>query len=125
MSIVYLFSEPVFLIFLTFWYQFIDHKWFLIQLIFFILTLIALLYYIFVVPESPKWLYTWKRFQEAKDVLARVARFNFVDQNQINEIKTLKFDAEEEDDGQSSKKSIAGYQISTWKYVGRLVVQSL
>lgn len=76
---IYLFSEPVFLILLTFWYQFIDHSWFLVQILMFILTLIISVYYFGYVPESPKWLYTFKNFNQSREVLKQVATFNFVD----------------------------------------------
>lgn len=42
---------------MTVWYQFVDKGWFLLQLICLILTVVATLYFIIFVPESPKWLY--------------------------------------------------------------------
>jgi hypothetical protein len=36
-----------------------------------------------VVPESPKWLYTWGQYSEARDVLVEVAKFNAVEDDKI------------------------------------------
>ena len=52
-----LISEACGTIVITIWYQFIDRGWFLLQLICLIVGILCLLYVIFVVPESPKWLY--------------------------------------------------------------------
>jgi hypothetical protein len=45
--------------------------------------IIATTYIVAVIPESPKWLYTWKNFDQSRGVLAYVARFNGVDQEVI------------------------------------------
>ena len=38
--------------------------------------LIALFGVIFILPESPKFLYTHKRFDEARELLKKIAKFN-------------------------------------------------
>jgi len=76
---LFLFSEPLFVICLTFWYQFIDKSWYLVQLILLVMMVLLTIYYILFVPESPKWLYTWRRFTQSKSVLASMARFNGVE----------------------------------------------
>ena len=82
---------------ITFWYQFIDKGWFLLQLIEVIIVALAGLYYAFLVPESPKWLYTWRKYPEAREVLNFVAGFNAVDDEKAEEIKNLEFDKEKRD----------------------------
>ena len=52
------------------------------------------LYYMFVMPQSAKWLYTWLRFQESREVLQYIAKYNMTDDEVQEEFKTLKFDAE-------------------------------
>ena len=37
------------------------------------------------IPESPKWLYTWKNFDKSREILAYVAKFNGVDKDTIEE----------------------------------------
>jgi len=39
---------------------------------------LATTYIVSVIPESPKWLYTWKNFDQSKEVLTFVAKFNGV-----------------------------------------------
>jgi len=48
-----------------------------------------------VVPESPKWLYTWEHFEESKEVLTYVGKSNSLPENKINRIKALTFDLEQ------------------------------
>ena len=40
------------------------------------LQVLATAYITIVVPESPKWLYTWKDFKKAREHLGIVARYN-------------------------------------------------
>jgi hypothetical protein len=47
----------------------------------------ATAYILFVVPESPKWLYTWKNFEECRENLGFVARFNAATDEVQDEIK--------------------------------------
>ena len=42
------------------------------------LQILATTYIVSVIPESPKWLYTWENFDESREVLSFVARFNAV-----------------------------------------------
>ena len=50
-----LISECIGTIMMTFWYQFIDNSWLALQLVCLIIAVICAIYFIFVVPESPKW----------------------------------------------------------------------
>ena len=54
----------------------------------------------FVVPESPKWLYTWKDFAKARENLGFVARYNATTEEAQNEIANAKF-VDEDEDGKS------------------------
>jgi hypothetical protein len=60
------------------WYQFVDNGWLNIQIIFLVLQVLATTYMVQFIQESPKWLYTWKNFVEAREILGGVARFNGV-----------------------------------------------
>lgn len=84
-----LISEAMGTITITIWYQFIDRGWFLLQLICLILGVLCLIYLIFVVPESPKWLYIKERFEEARNNLVYVAHFNFLSDSSIRRLKKL------------------------------------
>jgi len=77
-------SEPVLLIMLTFWYQFIDRSWLNVYIIGFVIVALSLVYMFSWVPESPKWLYTWRQFDKAREVLEYIARFNGVDKAKID-----------------------------------------
>jgi len=79
---------------ITFWYQFIDKGWYTLQVIEVIIVALTALYYLIWVPESPKWLYTWRKYKEARDVLTFVAGWNAVDDEKIEEIKKMEFDKE-------------------------------
>ena len=76
-----------------------------------IFMIFATLYLLIFVPESPKWLYTWKRFDESKEVLTKVAKYNAVDEDKIEaEIANCKFideDAEEDPDNKSVATSMS------------------
>lgn len=55
--LAFMLSESIALILITFWYQFIDRHWFLLQLVLLFAIILGTAYYFFLVPESPKWLY--------------------------------------------------------------------
>lgn len=76
------------------WYQFVDRHWFLLQLILLILLILAAIYYLAFVKESPKWLYTWKKYDESREVLQYVAKFNANSEEKIEAIRKSKFDTE-------------------------------
>ena len=76
--LMYEVSEPVLLIMLTFWYQFVDRSWFIVFVIAMVVISLILVYMFVAVPESAKWLYTWKQFERARRALEEVARFNGV-----------------------------------------------
>lgn len=67
--VLFFFSEPIILILLTMWYQFIDRSWLAIFIITFVFIVIAFFWYLLYVPESPKWLYTFKHYDEARETL--------------------------------------------------------
>ena len=76
MVYMFLLVEPFTIIFLTFWYQMIDRHWFNIALIFLILICAAVTYFYFFVPESAKWLMTWRMYETARESLSYVAKYN-------------------------------------------------
>jgi MFS family permease len=57
-------------------YEKISRHWLWIQLYGVIATIISLLVQLFLIPESPKFLYLAKRYKESKQVLAYMSRFN-------------------------------------------------
>jgi len=67
-----------------------------------VLQILATTYIVSVIPESPKWLYTWKNFDESREVLSYVARFNAVAPEVIeNQIEKANFI--DEDEGEQSQ----------------------
>jgi MFS family permease len=81
-------------IFMTIWYQFIDKGWFLLQLICVILAVFACIYYLILVPESPKWLYIDFQFDRARSALREVADFNGISDKELENLGKLTFDIE-------------------------------
>ena len=81
-------------IFMTIWYQFIDKGWFLLQLICVILAVFDCIYYLILVPESPKWLYIDFQFDRARSALREVADFNGISDKELENLGKLTFDIE-------------------------------
>ena len=78
---LFFFGEPIILILLTAWYQFVDHAWLTIFIITLVLLTVAIAWFWIFVPESSKWLYTWKRYEEMREVLQKISEFNGVDKD--------------------------------------------
>ena len=76
---------PVNTILITLWYQFVNNDWLILQLICVSVQILATTYIVYVIPESPKWLYTWKNFGKSREILAYVAKFNGVDKETIQD----------------------------------------
>ena len=62
---VQLIVEPIITILITVWYQFIDRGWLVLQVIASAITL-ATIFYLIDFPESPKFKYAWRDFEESK-----------------------------------------------------------
>jgi len=127
-------SEPILLILLTVWYQFIDHAWLTIAIITLVVQTLCIAYFYFVVPESPKWLYTWKRFDEARQVLKYIASFNGVDLEEYERAVLNKpflkenvvvGEAEERDEADSKSVRTVGNDMKPAKYYKNLVILSI
>ena len=60
-NIIYglLLTQCVSIVLFTAWYQFVDRSWITLHAILLAMAAGSLAYFIVVVPESPKWLYTW------------------------------------------------------------------
>ena len=76
-------------------------------MIFLILQVLATAYTVLVVPESPKWLYTWKNFNESREILVKVGKFNAVDTAAQQKLERTKFidedvSGEKESEGNNS-----------------------
>lgn len=54
----------------------LDKNWFPLQAIYFVAGIIAMFIAIFFLPESPKYLYSKQKFDEARASLNYIARFN-------------------------------------------------
>lgn len=65
-----LFTSPLFMVFMTFWYQIIDRGWFWLNLTLLILTLLCGVCFLIFVPESPKWFLNQRDFERSRKVLA-------------------------------------------------------
>jgi MFS family permease len=89
-----LISECIGTIILSFWYQMIDNGWCSLQLTCFITAVVTLLYFIIVVPESPKWQHAWERYSEARTGLRYVASFNGAPKRQQEKLGRLRFAGE-------------------------------
>lgn len=63
----------------------IDRHWFNIAIIFLVLIVLSITYFYFFVPESAKWLMTWKDYDNARESLAYVAKYNGNSEDKIND----------------------------------------
>ena len=89
-----LLTESVCVIMITIWYQFIDRGIYNLQLICIFIGFIVLFYMLLLVPESPKWQYTWFYYNESIKNLKYVGKFNGLQRKQTDRIKKIKFDIE-------------------------------
>jgi hypothetical protein len=119
----YLCTEPTVLTLITLWYQFIDKGWFGLQLMFLLILVTTTLCYLFFVPQSPKWLFTVRRFAEAKEVVQRVADFNGVDRKLEYRFKDKNRAVVEE--LASANASAISYQMTDSTYYKNLAINAL
>lgn len=89
-----LLSEATGTLLITIWYQFIDRGWFLLQLVLLLTGFLVISYYIFLFPESPKWLYANQKYDDSRENLAYVANFNSLSERRVERIKRLQYDLE-------------------------------
>jgi hypothetical protein len=73
---IVLIVEPIITILITFWYQFIDRGWLILQVIGFLLSFISLIYIIFLVPESAKFKYAYSEWDQSRHILKGIATTN-------------------------------------------------
>jgi len=71
--------ELVSIILWSFYYQKLDKNWFPLQATYFVLGILVFFVALLVLPESPKYLHSKQRFQEAKDSLTYMAKLNRCD----------------------------------------------
>jgi len=85
---IQLIVEPTITIMITLWYQYIDRSWLLLNILCLVISLMTLFYLIApwpwygwgscgdpqpMVPESPKYKYAWRDFDETRQILREVA----------------------------------------------------
>jgi len=63
----------------------IDRHWFNIAVIFLVFIIISVAYFYFFVPESAKWLMTWRMYDVARESLAYVAKYNGNSEDKIDD----------------------------------------
>ena len=73
---LFIFCFSLYIILLTAWYQFVDRGYLKIQVILLIAAILTFIYFLFLVPESPKWHYIKGQFASSKNELAYVGSFN-------------------------------------------------
>lgn len=88
---LYWLVELVSIILWSFYYQKLDRNWFPLQLIYFIGGIITLFVAVLILPESPKYLYSKQRFEEARDSLRYIATINGKKASSKNEKDTNKY----------------------------------
>jgi MFS family permease len=64
----------------SFYYQKLDKNWFPLQLIYFIGGILTMFFAIFFLPESPHYLYSRQKYNEARASLAYIAKMNGIPQ---------------------------------------------
>lgn len=73
---IYWSVELISIILWSFYYQKLDKNWFPLQAIYFAGGIVVLIVAALFFPESPKFLYSKQKFEEARASLAYIARFN-------------------------------------------------
>lgn len=79
----------------------LDKNWFPLQAVYFVVGIITMFIGIFVLPESPRYLYTKQRFNESRASLNYIANFNGK-----KKIKFFLFDNEIETEEQKEKRRL-------------------
>ena len=75
-TIVILISESVSTILIALWYRYADRSWQGLHITLFVISVLTGLWYIVMVPESPKWLAINEYFDRARSNLQYIAAFN-------------------------------------------------
>ena len=105
---VLLFGDGSTMIFLSLYFRFISKDWLWFQIFALSLTTLAFLVMLFA-PESPKYLYSYKKYKEARKALQYIARFNRVSQQ-----KKYWFDTEHQE--MKRQRSTIPILSSSWNY---------
>jgi len=100
---VLLIADGSTMIFLSIYFRYISKDWFWFQLFCIIFSTLAT-FACFLAPESPKYLYSYQRFKEARASLKKIARFNRVPQ-EIRDSKYT-FDTETSQQNQIERTTI-------------------
>jgi hypothetical protein len=82
----------------TAWYQLIDRGYFWLQFIVLMFAIASLIFFWVFVPESPKWLYAFGRYDESKKIMRMVASANSKPEEKLQRFDKLRFDIEVLDD---------------------------
>lgn len=114
-----LFADGSTTIFISLYFRFISRNWIGFQVCGFVLTCLSTLG-LFFVPESPKYLWSAKKYKEARDKLNYIAKFNM----NTNYNKKFKFETEISEDLKDRKKiSISFNSNSNSKEVQNLLAK--
>lgn len=104
---LYWFVELTSIILWSFYYQMLDKNWFPLQAVYFVVGIIAMFIAIFVLPESPRYLYSKQKFAESRASLNYIANFNGK-----KKMKTFLFDNEIETEEQKEKRRLKEQLLS-------------
>ena len=91
-------SMAIGVILFTAWYQLIDRGYFWLQFIVLMFAIASLIFFWVFVPESPKWLYAFGRYDESKKIMRMVASANSKPEEKLQRFDKLRFDIEVLDD---------------------------
>ena len=91
-------SMAIGVILFTAWYQLIDRGYFWLQFIVLMFAIASLIFFWVFVPESPKWLYAFGRYQESKSIMRMVASANSKPEEKLQRFDKMRFDLEVLDD---------------------------
>lgn len=91
---LFIFCFSIDIILLTAWYQFVDRGYLKIQIILIVVAILTFIYYVSLVPESPKWHYIKGQFLASKLQLEYIGKFNGLPRSKLSRIKSIKYDIE-------------------------------
>ena len=75
-TVMVLVTESVGTICIALWYRYVDHAWLNVHIVLFVFSCLTGLFYIFFVPESPKWCMANGKYGRARESIKYIAAFN-------------------------------------------------
>ena len=90
-TVLILLTESIGVILIGVWYRYADRSWLVLHIGLFVTSVLTGAWYIFMVPESPKWCMANEKFAAAKGSLRYIAAFNAQPAKVQRKLQYIKF----------------------------------